>query len=665
MKVKLSKIILWPKRAELQPRVVQFNLTGVSVITGGSQRGKSALIWITDYCLGSDKCAIPVGDIRKTTSWFGIVLRLPHSELLLCRRNPEEQAATEDMFMCQADPVVVPTTAPTRNCGVRQVISRLNDLAGLPSIPVLPDDESSFGRPSIRDMAAFEFQPQHIVANPYTLYFKADTQEHQQKLREIFPFVLGAEDAETMEKRRALKEAERRLEEKRGELAALKRAAEVWTGQLRAAYATAKEYGLMPQAPDDADPSWDIPAYVAHLKAVPRNPKELPIPQVEPGATRRVARQISALKEEEENLTQAIADRRRKMTRISNFNTTTQKYRSALTDQGGRLQPVHWFSERIADTRACPFCGSDQNPARRQIDELAAEAERIEDRMGATEAATSVLDRETLKLQKEAEDLERQLNTVRTQMAAMEEQSEELKTRRQAQRDIDYFIGQLRTQLASIEASDQTGAVAGEVAKLEREVGDLRRAANPSLVKTRENDALATITESIRHYAEILGVERAERKANLDIRNLTVVVEGPDGRKDFLWEIGSAANWMGYHVAALLALHEHFLGLTDSAVPQFLILDQPSQAFFAGGYAASRGSTKGPPKARSFTAEEIDRVRRVFKALSDAVTRTRKRLQVIVLEHAEEETWQGLANVNLVQRWRGNEFLVPPEWLQA
>ena len=39
-------------------------------------------------------------------------------------------------------------------------------------------------------MAAFNFQPQHIVANPYTLFFKADTTEHREKLRIIFPLAL-------------------------------------------------------------------------------------------------------------------------------------------------------------------------------------------------------------------------------------------------------------------------------------------------------------------------------------------------------------------------------------------------------------------------------------------------------------------------------------------
>lgn len=666
MKAKLSKIILWPKRTDLDPRVLEFNLAGISVVTGGSQRGKSALISITDYCLGSDKCAIPVGEIRKTTSWFGIVLRLPSSELLLCRRNPEEQATTEDMFMHQVKRVEVSRKAPEKNCSAHQVVSRLNDLAGLPSIPVQGDEESSFGRPSIRDMAAFEFQPQHIVANPYTLFFKADTQDHQQKLREIFPFVLGAEDSETMERRHLLKEAERKLEEKRGQLATVKKAAEVWMGGLMGSYSTAKEYGLMPASPSDPDPSWDIPTYIGYLKAVPKKPKELPIPQVEPGATRRVARQISALKEEEENLTQAIADKRRKLIRISSFNTTTQKYRSALTDQEGRLQPLHWFSEKLADTKACPFCGSEHNPAKQQIEELAEEAERIESRLGATEAATSVLDRESLKLQKEVEEFEKQLNTVRTQLAALEEQSEDLKGRRQTLREIDFFIGQLHTQLASIQASDQTGTLAAEVADLEREVSALRHAINPSLVRTREREALQKVSQAIGHYAEILAVEHAERQANLDIRNLTVVVAGDDGRKDYLWEIGSAANWMGYHVATLLALHEHFLRLANSAVPQFLILDQPSQAFFPGGYPAIRSRSKNVPKDKTtFTSEDIERVRRVFSALSEAVVRTQRRLQIIVLEHADEETWQGLAHINLVERWRDNKYLVPIEWLKT
>ncbi|MCL6612373.1 MAG: DUF3732 domain-containing protein [Peptococcaceae bacterium] len=51
-------------------------------------------------------------------------------------------------------------------------------------------------------------------------------------------------------------------------------------------------------------------------------------------------------------------------------------------------------------------------------------------------------------------------------------------------------------------------------------------------------------------------------------------------REDFLWEIGSGANWMGHHIATLLALHDHLAGLNWNAVPQFLVIDQPSQVYF-------------------------------------------------------------------------------------
>jgi hypothetical protein len=46
-----------------------------------------------------------------------------------------------------------------------------------------------------------------------------------------------------------------------------------------------------------------------------------------------------------------------------------------------------------------------------------------------------------------------------------------------------------------------------------------------------------------------------------------------------------------------------------------------------------------------------------------SVKRTERRLQIIVLEHADEETWQGLAHVSLTERWRDNEYLVPLTWL--
>ena len=126
--------------------------------------------------------------------WFGVVLQFPKSELLVARRNPGVLAATSEMFLEEA-PRVALRDELERNANADAVVNRLNQLAGLPALPLADTDEPSFGgRPSFRDTAAFQFQPQHIVANPHTLFFKADTFEHQEKLKYFFPYVLGAID---------------------------------------------------------------------------------------------------------------------------------------------------------------------------------------------------------------------------------------------------------------------------------------------------------------------------------------------------------------------------------------------------------------------------------------------------------------------------------------
>lgn len=76
MKLAILKVILWPKDTNQSPRIVHFKPGKINIITGESGTGKSTLTWIIDYCLGSEKCSIPVGLIRDLTGWFGLHLKL-------------------------------------------------------------------------------------------------------------------------------------------------------------------------------------------------------------------------------------------------------------------------------------------------------------------------------------------------------------------------------------------------------------------------------------------------------------------------------------------------------------------------------------------------------------------------------------------------------------
>ena len=129
------------------------------------------------------------------------------------------------------------------------------------------------------------------------------------------------------------------------------------------------------------------------------------------------------------------------------------------------------------------------------------------------------------------------------------------------------------------------------------------------------------------------------------------------GRPDFLWEIGSGANWLSYHVAAMLGLHELFLSMPSSPVPSLLVLDQPSQVYFPRTLAKEAKEGDDP----ALRDEDVAAVRKVFETLAAAAASNG--LQILVLDHASDDVWQGVP-VHEVEEWRNGKALVPLEWLR-
>jgi hypothetical protein len=74
--------------------------------------------------------------------------------------------------------------------------------------------------------------------------------------------------------------------------------------------------------------------------------------------------------------------------------------------------------------------------------------------------------------------------------------------------------------------------------------------------------------------------------------------------------------------------------------------------------------TAGDEKADPVTwrDEDVVAVRKVFSLLGEQVAAANGRLQVIVLDHADEDVWGDLDSVVLAEQWR-DRALVPYEWL--
>ncbi|WP_284947474.1 hypothetical protein [Acidisoma cladoniae] len=99
---------------------------------------------------------------------------------------------------------------------------------------------------------AFTFQPQNIVANPDVMFFKADTTEHREKLKTIFPYILGAVTADVLQARFELERLQRILRRKEADLKAITSTTSAWRLESRSWVRQAVEFGLLP--PDQVIP---------------------------------------------------------------------------------------------------------------------------------------------------------------------------------------------------------------------------------------------------------------------------------------------------------------------------------------------------------------------------------------------------------------------------
>ncbi len=205
-----------------------------------------------------------------------------------------------------------------------------------------------------------------------------------------------------------------------------------------------------------------------------------------------------------------------------------------------------------------------------------------------------------------------------------------------------------------------TTASSEEIAALRAQVEHLVKLVAEHEMDRKLENALNSIQNISSRLIPQLDGEWRDAPIRLSIQDLTVkVIRGT--RDDYLWEIGSGANWLAYHVALTLALQGYFLRLPHHPVPALLIYDQPSQVYFPARRAGSASADELDPQWRH---EDVVAVRKVFSLFDYVVGRAQGRMQLIVLDHADEEVWGELENVHLVEEWRG-KGLVPSTWYSA
>lgn len=658
MKLFIRELIIWPDDPNLDPRIISFDPERVSVITGWSGTGKSSIISIIDYVLGAGSSTIPVGIIRETASWYGLALETDVGPMRLAREKPTSREVSDAYWLQQGEDVSEELPRrPRSNARTERIKQLFDDLSQLSNLDTDPDGKAFSGRASFRDMAAFNFLPQHIVANPYTMFFKADTSQHREKLRNVMPLALGIltnEDLVRLHTRRLIRDELRRVE---AELKVRREALERWRASATGAFYHAQELGLLPAGPlpellDDV---------IATLRQVVAAGGQT---AASAGRVTAAVTRLQALREEEREHDRRIADGRRRLRRLRSLRGSVSDYGEVLADQQQRVRGVGWFKEAIVADE-CILCGSESGASRRALEELEGPISELEELTAGATATPPIVDREILDIERQLLASEQALVVVRRTRVTAEAVVDTEQGRSQSLENVYRFIGSTEQALQMLGEVEGEGGLQGQVLQLRARADELDRALDLTRQRERERDIHVSISRGIVRFIKRLEIEGAEGLPSLDQRELNVKFQRDGGHKpEFLWEIGSGENWMAYHLATMFSLHALFIRRgSKNPVPTFLVIDQPSQVYFPSD-TYKEFVEKDSAREDVARKEDLERTRQIFSTIS-YVQSVLPDLQVIILDHADRNTWGDLGNVDEVANWRGGDALIPEDWRRS
>ena len=433
-------------------------------------------------------------------------------------------------------------------------------------------------------------------------------------------------------------------------LSTVKKAVRAWQAETSGWLRQALELGLLPQRtviPDD-DPNRTIDLLRAATRADTRT-SFATVESIEPSL-----RQLEVLQNRESETAAKLSVLRQHLGEVERLVESSRKFGGAIRIQRDRLDIAEWLKAR-SDSASDPI--AILSDGREKIDALVQALVGIEIQLRTQPNLSDTFDKERLRIRSDLDLATKELAAVRQEITILERQSGEVREATYRRDRVERFLGRLEQALETFERAEDGGAQAEEIVRLQGLIDEQKEIYSELQVRRRTENALLYVSRITASILPKLDGEWPEAPIEVLIDDLTVRVVHPD-RKDYLWEIGSGANWLAYHVAVTLSLHRFFRELPDHCVPGFLVYDQPSQVYFPSGF--DKPGRDAPGRTRN---QDVAAVRGVFSAIADEVVLAKGQLQAIVLDHAGADVWGELVGVVPIAEWRDGDALVPDAWL--
>lgn len=644
--MQILKIMLYGNNKER--RDVAFRPGEVNVVTGVSKRGKSSLIDIVEYCLGSSECHVAEGHIRNTVAWYAVLLEFPDTEVFIARAAPMQgQKSNSACHMLVSNEIDCPDSSELENStNISSVLAFLTSKIGIPEQTTeVPQEQTRASiKIGFKHSQYYLFQSQDEVAAKRLLFHRQSEPHIPQVIRDTLPYFIGAAEDDRLsdlEKLRGLKRERARVLKRIQEIDSVK-------GQgLQKGYellAEASQVGLY-----NGELVLDDEVLIGVLRTISEwVPSLSPSEDSDEDVFYQLNRKYDSLSERKRVV-------RSKIRVADDYAASLGGFESELKEQSLRLSSIGIY-KNISSESSCPICDSDHDESTTAEYAIRSSIDELNSKLDGVSRNRPRIDGYLNKLHEEDRQLASDIRTTRVSIEAIRKKDIEIATKSRVDDRRSRVVGRVSLYLESVDWSSEGDIHESKLRSLQPQIEELEEKLDPQAVKEKLSSQLSIVAEDMTRWARELGLEHSEHRIRIDANRLTVVAETPHGLTP-LYNMGSGENWVGYHLVAYLALAKWFIE-QRRPVARFIFFDQPTQVYFPAENVVSGNLDE--------IVDDEDRaaVKRMFEWIFRVVAELSPDLQVIITDHAEidEEWFQAAIGEN---NWRGDKALIPEHWYRS
>ena len=630
-------------------RDVQFRLGSLNILTGKSKTGKSAILDIAEFCLGRDRVTIPTGVISDKAAWYYLIVQFASERVLICRPNPAGASTAHAMVRIGGEDLAPPAFVELEvNADTDVVRDTLTERLGIESFTIDsgPSSLRAAFDVTVRQALFYCFQNQGEIASRDVLFHRQVDRDVFATIRETLPYFLGAATPEQAAIQRQLLAARRSLRRVLNTISSAEGDLEQQDGRVAHLIQSAVTLGVLPSGSSLGAAQGSVRALLEQVRD-------------------HVETEEAAMGEELASIRRRLAlEDRTVRAQIREIDNQIELLERFASEQAGAEREARYQEERLravdvmlgpadlidGDVTVCPVCEQRMEHPDETISELRHSLELLQSRLASS---TGIAARRAAALERLASSRAPLVDALRenlVELDAVAQQESAVANGRERRERIAFLQGRVSQELErGVDVGGDMAQLRADERRYRGQVAHLEDIAEQDSPDVALREAIDSISELMTDYARAMQLEGSEYFVRLDPVQLTVAVQTPGGRVP-LERMGSAENWVGYHLVAHLALHQWFV-TNARPVPRFVMFDQPTQAFFPEEVVDAANDENADWEA----------VRRQFTLMHEVVDALKGDLQVIVSDHANlADDWFQDA---VIDNWRNGVALIPSDWL--